>query len=157
MKPSVFALAVCTLLAIASVTEPAAHGQAQPFQQIAAQPAASPALRMGRYDKGTEAVTSGTIVSVESATNAALPRGTYLILRSGALTLNVHMGLFSPAAIPFAAGDAVQITGSLVSINGHQLLLARQVQSAGKTVTVRSSNGFVLRPAPGGNAQGSQQ
>lgn len=157
MRPSGFALSVCTILAMASLAQPAARGQAHPFQQIVPQPAASPALRMGRYNKATEAVTSGTIVSVESAKNAALPRGTYLILRSGGLTLNVHMGLFSPATIPFAAGDAVQITGSLVSVNGNQLLLARQVQSAGKTLTVRSSSGFVLRPAPAGRAQGLQQ
>jgi hypothetical protein len=119
---------------------------AYPQLQQAAQQQRAPALRMGRYDKSAEVVTSGTIASIQSSKSATLPRGAYIALHSGALTLNVHMGLFSPSSIPFAVGDQVQVTGSLISLNGTQILLARQVQSSSQTLTVRSSNGFVMRP-----------
>ncbi|HWF39703.1 MAG TPA: hypothetical protein VG322_14360 [Candidatus Acidoferrales bacterium] len=127
---------------------PSAYPQ---LQQAAQQHA--PALRMGRYDKSAEVVASGTIASIQSSKSATLPRGAYIALRSGALTLNVHMGLFSPPSIPFPVGEQVQVTGSLISMNGTQLLLARQVQSASHTLTVRSSNGFVLRPHPAAHMQ----
>lgn len=126
---------------------------AYPQSQQAAQQQRAPALRMGRYDKSAEVVASGTIASIQTSKSASLPRGAYIALHTAALTLNVHMGLFSPSSIPFAVGDQVQVTGSLISMNGTQILLARQVQSSSQTLTVRSSNGFVLRPHPAAHIQ----
>lgn len=140
MRIPLLALLVCAI-SLLSLAEPA---RAQSQQSAAQKPA--PALRMGRYDKSTEVVTSGSIASIQTQKTGALPRGTYLTVHSGTLKLNVHMGLFSPSAIPFAVGDQVQITGSLISMNGNQVLLARQVQSSSQSLTVRSSNGFVMRP-----------
>jgi hypothetical protein len=127
---------------------------AQARQSLAA---TAPALRMGRYDKSAEVVTSGTILSIQTQKSGTLPRGTYIVLHSGALTLSIHMGLFSPGTIPFGSGDQVQVTGSLISLNGGKILLARQVQSASQTLTVRSTNGFVVRPHAAGRMQGLQQ
>ena len=115
---------------------------------------AAPTLRMGRYDKSTETTFNGTVVAVQGPSNSKLPRGTYLVVRSGAITWNVHMGLFASKAIPFASGDSVQITGSVISFNGQQILLARQVNSGSKSITVRSTGGFVLRPHPAAQTQG---
>ena len=148
-------LTVCTVF-VAGLASPAASTQAPYSQPLTPQGAAAPSLRMGRYDKSAEVVTSGTIVSIQAHRNATLPRGTYMVLRSGALTLNVHMGLFSAATIPFATGELVEVMGSLISMNGSQILLARQVQSAHQKLTVRSSNGFVVRPHPGERVQGLQ-
>lgn len=132
---------------------PAAYSQLQPgFQQSTA-----PALRMGRYDKSSEVVNNGTVASIGVQRNGTLPRGTYLVLHSGALTLNVQMGLLSPASVPFAVGDQVQVIGSIASIRGQQVLLARQVQFSGKTLTVRSAHGFVLRPRPASQSQSLNQ
>jgi hypothetical protein len=107
----------------------------------------APALRMGRYDKSTEVVVSGTIASIQTQAGS-LPHGTYLSLNSGALAVNVQMGLFSKASIPFSAGNQVQVTGSMITFNGQQILLARQVQSSNQTLVIRTANGFVVRPRP---------
>ena len=146
MSIRALALVIFTI-SVVVLAEPVAWSQIQ---------TTSPALRMGRYDKSTEVVVSGTIASIQTQNNGMLPRGTYIALRSGALALNVHMGLFSAGSIPFAAGDLVQVTGSMISTKGGQVLLARQVQSAGKSLMVRSSNGFVVRAHPASLAQGLQ-
>ena len=142
-------LALVCMIFVVGLAEPAARSQPQQ--------ATAPTLRMGRYDKSTEVVVSGTVVSIQTQKNATVPRGTYIVLRSGSLTLNVHMGLFSAGAIPFGSGDQVQVTGSVISANGGQILLARRVQSASQNLMVRSSNGFVVRTRPGGQLQGLQQ
>lgn len=154
MRISRFVLPVC-LIFVASLLAPLAHSQASQAVQQNTSPA--PALRMGRYDKSAEVVTSGTIASIQTQKNTVLPRGAYLALHSGALTLNVQMGLFSPGAIPFAVGDQVQVTGSIISTTGGQILLARQVQSASQTLTVRTPNGFVMRPHPAARMQSLTQ
>jgi hypothetical protein len=146
-----FALALC-LIFVASLAAPAVRSQTSQAAQTLA-----PALRMGRYDKSTEVTSSGTIASIQTQKSTTLPRGAYLVVHSGAVTLNVQMGLFPPGAIPFAAGDQVQVTGSLISTSGGQILLARQVQSASQTITVRTPNGFVLRPHPAGHVQSFSQ
>jgi hypothetical protein len=149
MTVSGLALTMCMIF-LFGLCEPAARSQ-----QVTVP--ATPTLRMGRYDKSAEVVVSGTIVSIQNQKNTTVPRGTYIVLRSGPLTLNVHMGLFSAGAVPFASGDQVQVTGSMISTSGGQILLARRVQSASQNLMVRSSNGFVVRPHPAPSAQGLQQ
>ena len=150
-------LAVCLILLIGWAAGPSALAQTPQSQQVTAQTAPAPALRPGQYDKSVEVTTSGIVASIQAQKNGPLPRGTYIVLRSGGLTLNVHMGLFPPESIPLASGDQVRITGSLVSINGAQILLARQVQSATQELAVRSTRGFVLRPHAAAPMQGPQQ
>jgi hypothetical protein len=131
-------------------------GPAIQAQQL--QSSAPAGMRTGRYDKAAEVSTTGTILSIQAQNDStATPRGTYLGLQAGPLTLNVHMGLFSANSIPFKAGDQVWVTGSLVTVNGKQILLARKVQSASRILTVRSPNGIVLRAHPAIQTQGEQQ
>ena len=151
MKISNFVLAIACLGFFSGIA-----GPATPAQQT--QAPAQAGMRTGRYEKAAEASTTGTILSIQAQNDAtATPRGTYLSLQAGPLTLNVHMGLFSASSIPFKVGDQVQVTGSLVTVNGKQILLARQVQSASQVLTVRSPNGIVLRVHPAIHTQGEQQ
>ena len=151
MRMSYFVFAIAGLGFFWGIAGPATQAQ-----QI--QTAAPVSSRMGRYDKAAEVVTSGTIVSISAQDNStSMLHGTYLGLQSGPLTLNVHMGLFSANSIPFKAGDQVQVTGSLATVNGKKILLARRVQSANQVLTVRGPNGFVLRAHPATQAQGEQQ
>ncbi len=58
--------------------------------------------------------------------------------------------------MPFHVGDQVQVTGSLITVAGKQMLLARTVSSASQTITVRTTGGQALRPSalasnPGGS------
>jgi hypothetical protein len=129
-----------------------------PMFRAQEQPTATPILRMGRYDKRTETVANGTIVSIQAQRRSmTMPRGTYVVLQSGPLTLNTHLGLFSGENFPFKTGDQVSVTGSLITIHGNQFLLARQIRSGTQSLTIRSSNGFVLRAHPVVQAQGGRQ
>jgi len=122
----------------------------------AQQGSATPALRVGQYNEASEVVVKGTIQAIQAQTGGTLPGGTYVTLQTVPITYTVHMGLFSPASIPFKAGDSVSITGSLVTINGTQIFLARLMQSGSQSLTVRSSNGFVLRGHGAGQKGGLQ-
>jgi hypothetical protein len=151
MKMFNFVFAIACLGFFSGMAGPATSAQ----QTQAAAPAGG---RTSRYEKAAEASTTGTILSIQAQNDSTVtPRGTYLSLQAGPLTLNVHMGLFSANSIPFKVGDQVQVTGSLVTANGRQILLARQVQSASKVLTVRSPNGIVLRVHPATHTQGEQQ
>jgi hypothetical protein len=126
---------------------------------VAAQSAqtTAPAVRAGRYEKAAETTVSGTVAAVQAqpAGGGAL-RGTYVVLRSGASTINVHMGLFSAQNIPFKSGASVKVTGSLATVNGAKVFLAREVESGGQSLVVRSTNGFVLRPHTSNSSPGLQ-
>ena len=102
--------------------------------------------RVGRYDKSAETTVSGTVTAVTAQNARTLPRGTYLTLRSDGSLLTVHLGLYSQKSISFKTGAQVSVIGSLATVNGTKIFLAREVQSSGQTIVVRSPNGFVLRP-----------
>jgi hypothetical protein len=123
----------------------------------AQQAASLSAMRIVRYDKSTEVATSGTIQSIQAQADSTLPKGAYVTLLAPPLTLNVQIGALSAAKAPFKVGDQVQITGSIVTINGKQVLLARQIQTASETITVRSLHGLVIKPDIADQTQGGQQ
>lgn len=151
VKMSYFVFAIACLGVFSGIAGPATAAQQ-------AQTTAPTSIRTSRYDKAAEVVTSGTIISISAQSDSTtVLRGTYLGLQAGPLTLNVHMGLYSASAIPFKAGDQVKVTGSLVTVNGKQVLLARQVQSANQALTVRGPNGFVLHAPSTNRTQGEQQ
>jgi hypothetical protein len=111
--------------------------------------------REGEYNKATEVTVSGTIRGIQTQkSGGALPHGTYVTLQTGSASYTLHMGAFAPSAIPFKVGDSASVTGSLTTINGAQVLLARTMQSGSHSLTLRSTNGFVLRspitPTKGG-------
>jgi hypothetical protein len=141
-------LFVTVCLAMLSIGGQAAQAQTQ--QATAVQP------RIGQYNKSAETTVSGTVTAIESQSATTLPRGTYLTLRSGGSLLSVHMGLLSQKSLPFKSGAQVTVIGALAAVNGSKIFLAREVQSGGKTIVVRSPNGFVLRPHSISSSQGLQ-
>src|SRR5271155_5357243 len=90
-----------------------------------------------KYDKATEVTTSGTIQAIERTQDRSTVPGTYVTLQTVPLTFSVHMGMWSAARMPFHVGDQVQVTGSLITVGGKQILLARTVSSASQTIAVR--------------------
>jgi len=111
--------------------------------------------RSGEYNKASELAVSGTIRAIQAQKGGGtMPLGTYVTLQAGSTTYTLHMGLYPPSSIPFKVGDSVSATGSLATIGGTQILLARTMQSASHSLTLRTANGFVLRapvtPTQGG-------
>lgn len=137
---------VCVGLLVAA--EPAAEAQ---------QSAAISAARLTKYNKATEVVTSGIVQSIQTDVDSALPKGTYIVLQASPLTLNVQLAALSEAKVPFKVGDQVQVTGSLIAVNGKQVLLARQIESASQVLLLRSQHGLIIRPYLTDRTQGGQQ
>jgi hypothetical protein len=128
--------------------EPAAWAQ---------QSAAISAARLTKYNKGTEVVTSGIVQSIQTGIDSSSPKGTYMVLQASPLTLNVQLAALSQARVPFKTGDQVQVTGSLIAVNGKQILLAREIQFNGQVLLLRSQHGLVIRPYLNDQTQGGQQ
>ncbi len=68
-------------------------------------------------------------------------------MKTDAGTEDVRLG---PAAFvqskgfAFAAGDAVTVTGSKISVAGKAVVVAREVRKGGKVLTLRDENGRPL-------------
>jgi len=62
-------------------------------------------------------------------------------------TLDAHIGSFLAKDVREAlqAGLPIQIIGAMETLHGRQYLLARQIIFGGRTITVRSANGFPLQ------------
>jgi hypothetical protein len=133
MKKSIHLILAALLLCAASLAAPAARAQQSNW--------------LPKYDKATEVTTSGTIQAIARSQDRTSVPGTYVTLKTVPLTLAVHLGMWSAAKMPFHVGDQVQVTGSLITVGGKQILLARTVSSASQTITVRTTGGQALRPS----------
>ena len=104
------------------------------------------ALRLPlRYDRANELTVRGTVVEVRDLGRDTAPRGTYLILRTEAGTLRVHLGpreRTGKARPSLAAGDPVEIVGSLVRHDNALILLARQIRKGDTVLIFRNDRGF---------------
>jgi len=100
-----------------------------------------------RYDRANELTVRGTVVEVRDLGRDAAPRGTYLMLRTEAGTLRVHLGpraRMGKARPALAAGDPVEVVSSLVRRDDAQILLARQVRKGETVLTFRNDRGFPI-------------
>lgn len=104
------------------------------------------------YDMKTEASFAGTVDTVESVTRPDRSGrrslgGTHLILKTVAETLEVHLGpsaFLMDKKINILKGDAVEILGSRVTIDGTQVLLAREIKKGDNTWTLRDASGHPM-------------
>ncbi len=53
-----------------------------------------------------------------------------------------HAAFVSDKGFSFAKGDAVEVTGSKVTLTGKEYVIAREVVKDGKTLTLRDKNGI---------------
>jgi hypothetical protein len=107
------------------------------------------------YNPATEMTFSGTVQEVKSVPGPANgPGGVHLVVRTDAGVQDVHLG---PAAyiesqkFAFAAGDAVTVTGSKVTVNGQDAVIAREVKKGDQVLTLRDARGI---PRWSGRARG---
>lgn len=126
------------LLIVASVivcTVPIAHSQ----------------MGMGRgrggrlYNPATETTVKGTVDEVETITGRRGLGGTHLTLKAESGTFDVHLGpsaFLTEKNFKFAKGDQVEVTGSKVTYQGHDAIVAREVKMGGKVLTLRDAQGI---------------
>ncbi len=146
--------AVCSVLifALCSILAPQSFAQSQA-------PAAKNAP--GMYDSTKEVVLNGTISGVVARPKPGLPLGLYLTLTTTQGQLAVHLGPYYgrvAAEKGLVAGATIQVRGVSTSFAAGEIFLARTITIGGQTLTIRSQNGFPVRPAANGRrgAQGTQ-
>ncbi len=106
-----------------------------------------------RYNPSTEVTVAGTITDVQLHPGRGAGTGTHLILTTNSGNYEVHVGptaYIEKQQFAFAKGDQIQVIGSSAIISGTETLLARQINKAGKTLSLRDVNGIPLWSRRGG-------
>jgi hypothetical protein len=138
-KPSRMMVGLLTGMLFAVIT-------LQPSAQTAADSRAQRSL-ISAYDKAHEITLNGTVSEVVTKHVAGTPFGMHLMVAGPEGMVDAHVGpyLTKDAQEALHAGLPVQIVGAVEEHNGKSFLLARQLIFEGRTVTVRSENGFLVR------------
>ncbi len=108
------------------------------------------------YDVKTEARFAGEVVEVLDVTPPGRTGrrslgGTHLTLKTATESLEVHLGptaFLKDRKVELARGDAVDILGSRVTLDGESVLLAREIKKGERTWTLRDSTGRPLWAGP---------
>jgi len=99
---------------------------------------------MGNYNPKTELTIRGTVESIDRVGYANMSgMGIHLVVKTGNEATEVHLGpaAFIDKSMTFEKGDTVQITGSKVTMVGKTIVIAREVEKAGKVLKLRDENG----------------
>lgn len=102
---------------------------------------ASPGARV--YQPETEATLEGTVAAVQELGWGPWT-GTHVQLDSTDGTVWVHLGpsqFLSSQKLQLKKGNRLTVTGSRVEMDGQDVIIARQVQSGGTSVTLRNEQG----------------
>ena len=130
----------------------ASHGLAQPPQGRGQGP---------MYNVATETTVKGSVQNVETVAGGGGGGGRgrqglgglHLTLKTSAETLNVHLGpvaFLAEQKLTIATGDALEIVGSRVTIDGEAVMIAKAVTKGGTSYTLRDASG---RPLWSGGAR----
>jgi hypothetical protein len=95
------------------------------------------------YNPDTETSIKGIVQEVKQATCGRM-MGTHVVLKSGDESREVMLGpstFITSKGFAFAKGDSLEVTGSKVTVNGINYIIAREVVKDGKTLTLRDKSG----------------
>jgi hypothetical protein len=127
-------LALLVAVALPAVAAPGSKGTHHPSQFA--------------YDKAHEITFNGTISQVVShPAKGTLPLGTHMMVSSGGTMRDVHLGSFLSREVTkgvLRPDQPVQIVGMNMNLRGKNVVLARQVITGGRVITVRNENGFLV-------------
>jgi len=129
---------------------------------VLAAPNASAQRGMGmgpmHYDLATETTISGTVDAVQTMQPPGRGMGggggIHLVFNVSTGPIAVHVG---PAAyvqsksFTFEKGDALTVTGSKVTMNGEEVVIAREIVKGDQRLTLRDAKGFPLWAGRGGS------
>jgi hypothetical protein len=99
------------------------------------------------YDKAHEITFNGTISEVVSHPAKGSLIGMHMMVASGGTTRDVHLGPYLHKEVTenaFRSNQPVQIVGMNVTLHGKSIVLARQVITGGRLITVRNEHGFLV-------------
>jgi hypothetical protein len=109
------------------------------------------------YNPATEVTLSGTVDEVKTIPGPGRgPGGVHLMVRAEAGVTEVLLGpawFVASQKMEFAKRDNVTVTGSKLTVNNQEVVVAREVKKADKVLTLRDAKGF---PLWSGRARGSK-
>ena len=101
-------------------------------------------MGMRMYDAATETTLKGTVDSVNQQERGP-GWGTHLTLKTGETMHNIMLGPSSFLAskkFTVSKGNSIEVTGSRVTINGTEYIIAREVIKQAETLTLRDKTGI---------------
>ncbi len=97
-----------------------------------------------KYDPATETTVKGTVGELKFVPPSGAKQVGYLTLKSGSDTIEVFLGpkkFLDDMGATFKTGDAVEVKGSKVKVDGNDQILAREVVKGDDTLTLRFADG----------------
>ena len=98
------------------------------------------------YDRAHEVTVNATIQKVIAKAAPGSPAGMHLIVAGPQGIMDAHVGPYLSRDVKAAlqAGAPVQMIGATEKVRGKSFFLVRQLAITGRTITVRSGNGFLV-------------
>jgi hypothetical protein len=106
------------------------------------------------YNPATETTLTGTLDEVKSMPSPGRGGGgVHLVLSTDKTPVEVRVGpasFVSSRNFTFEKGDRLTVVGSKVTMNGQQVVIAREIRKGDQVLTLRDAKGFPLwsRRAP---------
>ena len=122
---------------------------------VQAQPAAVATQSAGpfTYDVAKEITLNGTVSSVLMKPSAGMIMGSHLLLATPSGPVDASLGRFAllgKGAVSVTywmnAGQQIEVTGVMKTLNDKQVLLVRTVKTGGQIYTIRNQHGFPVPP-----------
>jgi hypothetical protein len=107
-------------------------------------------MMMGNYDRAAEMTIKGTVEKIEKPgiDHMRGMGGIHLAVKTENETYTVHLGPadFVEKTMTFKEGDAIEVTGSKMTMMGETALMAREVRKGDTVLKLRDENGMPLWP-----------
>ena len=108
----------------------------------------------GNYNPATETTVTGTVDEIKNLSSPGRGGGgLHLVLAAATGPIEVHVGpasFVTSKNVTFSKGDALTVIGSKVTIQGQQVMIAREVRKGDQVLTLRDAKGFPLWSGRGG-------
>ena len=98
---------------------------------------------MRMYDPASETTLKGTVEAVTQQARGQM-MGTHLTIKTAEETREVMLGpaqFITSKGFAFVKGDAIEVTGSRITMGAIEFVIAREVVKDGKTLTLRNKTG----------------
>ncbi|MGB9103335.1 MAG: hypothetical protein WCC59_01140 [Terriglobales bacterium] len=102
------------------------------------------AAQAPKYDVAKEVTVKGTVDEVKEVPNPKGQVGIYLMVKSGADTLEVRLcpnSFLKEFEVAFKKGDQLTITGSKVKVDEKDVILAREIEFGNNKIVLRDKEG----------------
>jgi hypothetical protein len=100
------------------------------------------------YDTKTIETVNGSVISIDQVSpDKNMSAGIHLILNTGNGNITIHLGpawFIDNQDIKINKDDNISVTGSRVSYNGDQIIIAKEVIKGDQNLKLRDDNGYPM-------------